>query len=440
MSPNNISRKLLRCLLAAAGLATGFTACRPADGDAASTDKSSRAKTPIVAVTRVMRENLSREIVFDAEFRPFQDIDLHAHVAGFVQQMNADVGDRVTNGQLIAAIEIPEFKEELERAQAVKHRTEEDVKRSEEDARRAELDIARADAGLKRADAAYAEAHLTYDRFVAVSKTQPGLIAQQELDVSQSRERTAAAAVDEARAVQASARAGFSAAKATILAVRDGVLVANADIHRLEAKLAYTRITAPFAGVVTKRFSDVGDLVRGGLAPSGPAVPIVRLVSVDKLRLVFSLSASYVARVKPGQTVEIRIPTLNRTLPGVVARIAGEVEMATRSMEAQIDVTNADNAIIPGMFGTVVVQLDHREKTLVVPLSAVSRLGKPNVLIVNNDGLLEERAVKLGLDTAAKIEILSGVKEGESVFVGSRSQAKPGQKVEAKIVEILTAE
>lgn len=105
--------RFFRALLAVAALAAGFTGCHQPDGDAATKEKSSRAKIPIVAVTRVTRENLSREIVFDAEFRPFQDIDLHAHVAGFVQQMNADVGDRVTNGQLIAAIEIPEFKEEL---------------------------------------------------------------------------------------------------------------------------------------------------------------------------------------------------------------------------------------------------------------------------------------------------------------------------------------
>ncbi len=439
MSSLNISRKFLRTLFISTALAAGFTGCHQSNGDAATADKSSRAKTPIVAVTHVTRANLSREIVFDAEFRPFQDIDQHAHVAGFVQQMNADVGDRVTNGQLIAAIEIPEFKEELERAQAIKHRTEEDVKRAEEDARRAELDIARADAGLKRADAAYAEAHQTYDRFLAVSKTQPGLVAQQELDVAQSRERTAAAAVDEARAVQASARAGFSAAKATILAVRDGVLVATADIHRLEAKQTYTRITAPFAGMVTKRFSDVGDLVRGGLSPSAPAVPIVRLVSVDKLRLVFPVSASHVARVKPGATVEITVPNLGRKLTGTVSRIAGEVDAATRSMEAQVDVPNPDRELIPGMYANVALVLDRREKVLTVPQTALSRGNPRTVGRVNAAGAFEERAVKLGLETANLAEVLAGLAENDLVIIGGRGQLKPGQKVETKLVELPTA-
>ena len=86
---------------------------------------SSGGKVPVVPVVKARKETLVRDLTFDAEFRPFQDIDLHAHVAGFVQQMNVDVGDKVKLGQLIAAIEVPELKEELEdlaqeRAEAVR--------------------------------------------------------------------------------------------------------------------------------------------------------------------------------------------------------------------------------------------------------------------------------------------------------------------------------
>ena len=399
-------------------------------------------KTPpvLVAVAKISRTELAREVVFDAEFRPFQDIDLQSHVAGFVQQMNVDVGDRVKSGHLIAAIEIPEFKEELERAAAVKHRAEEDVHRGEEEARRAELDIAKTDAGLKRATAAHAETRTSLDRLETVSRTQPGLVAQQELDVARARETTAAAQVDEARATQASARAGVSVAKSAILALQDAVLVADADIHRLQARLAFTKITAPFDGIVTKRFADVGDLVRGGLVPSAPAVPIVRLVSAGKLRLVFPVSVSHVARVKPGTPVEIRIPSLGLKLPGTVARIAGEVDAATRTMEAQVDVPNADQALIPGMFASVALRMDWREKALAVPLTALSRGNPRTALLVKADGTLEERVVKLGLETASLAEVLSGLTENALVVVGSRSQLKPGQKVETKIVEQPTAD
>ncbi len=434
MPLNDFFPSLPRPLVAAAILALATTACRQTGHETADSSQGPRAKTPLVAVTPVTRDSLSRQLVFDAEFRPYQDIDLHAHVAGFVQQMNVDVGDHVTNGQLVAAIEIPEFKEELERALAVKHRAEEDVKRAEEDARRAELDIARADAGLKRAEAAHAEARLTYDRYAAVSKSQPGLIAQQELDVSQSRERTAAAAAEEARAVQASARATAAAARASILAVRDGVLVAHADVHRLEARQSFTRITAPFAGVITRRFSDVGDLVRGGLSPSAPAVPIVRLVAVDRLRLVFPVSASHVARVKPGTPITITVPHLSRKISASVSRITGEVDAATRSMEAQADVPNPGRELIPGMYASVALVLDQREKVLALPQTALSRGNPRTVARVNPDGAVEERVVKLGLETAQLAEVLDGLLENDLVIIGSRSQLQPGQKVTTKLV------
>ncbi len=394
----------------------------------------------VVAVTKAVRINLSRELKFDAEFRPFQDIDLHAHVAGFVQRMNVDVGTKVKTGQIVAVIEIPEFKEELEHAQAVRTRAAGDVTRAEEDARRAELEVGKSDAGIKRAEAAHAEAHMTFERMAAVNKAQAGLVAQQELDVAQARERTTAAQVEEAKAVQAAARAAVAVTRTGIPAAKDAVAVADADIHRLQAKFAYTKITAPFDGMITKRFADVGDLVRGGLSPSAPAVPIARLVTVDRLRLVFPVSASYVARVKAGQSVEFTVPELGRKFTGTVARVAGEVDMATRSMEVQVDVLNPDGTLIPGMFASVVLTLDQRDQVLAVPIAAVARAGKPNLFVVLKDGTLEQREVKLGLETAAKVEIVSGLKDGELVFAGSRSQVKPGQKVEPKVVEILSAE
>lgn len=273
-----------------------------------------------------------------------------------------------------------------------------------------------------------------------MSKTQPGLVAQQELDVSQARERTASAQVEEAKAAQAAARAGVAVARTGIPAAKDTVAVADADVHRLQAKFAFTKITAPFDGMITKRFADVGDLVRGGLSPSAPAVPIARLVTVDKLRLVFPVSASYVSRVKAGQTVVITVTQLGSKLTGTVARVAGEVDMATRSMEVQVDVPNSDGTLIPGMFASVALKLDQRDQVLAVPLAALARGAQPNLYIVQPDKTLEQRPVKLGLETAAKVEILSGLTDGELVFVGSRSQVKPGQKVEPKVVETLTAE
>jgi RND family efflux transporter MFP subunit len=188
--------------------------------------------------------------------------------------------------------------------------------------------------------------------------------------------------------------------------------------------------------MITKRFADVGDIVRGGLTPSSPAVALARLVTVDKLRLVFPVSASYLARVKAGQKVSFTVPELGRTLEGTVTRVAGEVDAATRSMEAQVDVLNTDGMLIPGMIAQVTLQIEHRENIVAVPASAVSRSGPPNVLVIGPDNLLTQRKVTTGIETASQIEIVSGLKEGELVYVGNRAQAPLGQKVEPKVVKL----
>ncbi len=392
------------------------------------------AHVPTVAVVKITRENLSHEITVDAEFRPYQDIDLFAKVAGFVESINVDVGDQVKAGQLLATLEIPELKEEIEHAQAVQRRAAGDVNRGEEDAHRAEQEVGKADAGIKRAEAAHAETKLTYDRLFAVSKAQPGLVAQQELDVAQARERTAAAQVDEARATQAAARAAVSAAKAGTLALKDAVRVTEADIHKLQAKQGYAKITAPFTGIVTKRYADTGDLIRGGTTPSSPAMALVRLSQNERLRLVLPVSVTFVTRITNGFPVEVHVEALNKTFPGTISRFTREVLATTRTMEAEVNVPNRNLELTPGMYATVLLRLDRREKALVAPVEAVARDKAATVFVVNAQDQIEERTVTVGLETPAKLEILSGLKQGELVMVGGRALVKPGQKVQAKIM------
>lgn len=387
-----------------------------------------------VAVVKVTREDLSNDVTVDAEFRPYQDIDLFAKIAGFVESINVDVGDQVKAGQLLATLEIPELKEDLEHAAAVQRRAAGDVNRGEEEARRAEQEVIRAEAGIKRAEAAHAETKMTYDRLAAVSKAQPGLVAQQELDVAQARERTAAAQVDEARAAQAVARASVSAAKAGILALQDTVKVAEADFHKLQAKQGYAKITAPFTGIVTRRYADTGDLIRGGTTPSAPAMALVRLAQNERLRLVLPVSVTFVSRITNGFPVEVQVEAVNRTIPGTISRFSREVLAATRTMEAEVNVPNPGLELTPGMYASALLRLDRRAKTLVLPVEAVARQRSATVFVVNRQNQIEERTVKLGLETPARLEILSGLKEGELVMVGTRSQVKPGQKVQTKLL------
>src|SRR5262249_11127974 len=155
-------------------------------------------------------------------------------------------------------------------------------------------------------------AHLSYSRLLAVDKSRPNLIAQQELDTALAKDRTA--------------ESGLAAAK-------DQVEVSRAELNKLKTMLKYCRITAPFSGTITKRYANPGALIQAGVSSSTQALPLVRLSQNDRLRLAFPVSVSSVSKVKVGDPVEIHIESLQRNMAGEIARFTRKVESATRTME-----------------------------------------------------------------------------------------------------------
>jgi RND family efflux transporter MFP subunit len=357
------------------------------------------AELPVVAAARVTREDLSRELLIDSEFRPYQEIDLHAKVAGYVQNITVDVGDHVKEGQLIASLELPEVQDDLDRAIATQKRSAEEI---------------------KRAEAVYEEAHVAFTRLVATDKAQPHLIAQADLDTAQAKDRTGAA---------------------TFAAAREQANVAAAETKKLRTMLDYARITAPFSGVVTRRYADKGALIQAGTSSSTQAMPLIKLSQNDLLRLVFPVSVSFVSQIKLGEPVEIKVPALKKTIPAKISRCSGKIDTSTRTMDAEVDIPNADFELIPGMYAAVNIQADRRTNTLTVPIEALSRQKSVSTLfVITPEGTIDERSVQLGLETPAKVEVLSGVQENDLVMIGSRTQVKPGQKVHPKLIDSHPAE
>jgi RND family efflux transporter MFP subunit len=371
--------------------------------------KADAPKAVVAPVARAAPADLSRDLVMTAEFRPFQKIDVHAKVAGYVKKIYVDVGDRVQQGQLLAVLEIPEMHDDITRAAAAKRRSDAEVERARDE--------------LRRAESAHAVTHLTFTRLSDVSKTRPNLVAQQEIDEASGRDRVSEAQI--------------SSAKSGLAAAEQQVQVSQADEDRVKTLAAYAQITAPFTGVITRRYADTGAMIQAGTASQTQAMPLVELSENILLRLILPVPESVVPRVRIGAPVEVRVPTLSRTFTGKIARFSDQVQMSTRTMETEVDVPNPQLVLIPGMYAEVVLTLEHREGSLAVPLSAIaSHEVTPTVLVAGPDGKLEQRQVKLGIETSNQVEVLSGLKEGELVVVGSRSQFKPGQLVQPKIVDM----
>jgi RND family efflux transporter MFP subunit len=337
-----------------------------------------RARAAAVAVAR--RAPLEDTLALSGEFKPFQEVDLHAKVAGYIRRISVDVGDRVRVGQVLAVLEVPELDAQVQGAAA----------------------------SLERAKSAHAAAHYAYLRLKQASESRPGLIAPQELDDALAHDK------------EAEAQVGISEAG-----------------QRQEAALSdYTRITAPFDGVITKRYADTGALIQAGTSSNTQAMPVVRLAEDDRLRLVLPVPESAVPQIHPGTAVQVRVQALNRTFQGRVARISSDLDRQTRTMETEIDVANPDGSLVAGMYAETVLDLDRKASALTIPIQAVSRNGsETTVLIVGANDRIEQRRVELGMEGTGRVEALAGLKEGDRVVIGSRSEFRVGEQVRPREIE-----
>jgi RND family efflux transporter MFP subunit len=330
--------------------------------------------TATVGVAKVTREDLYKEVTIPAEFRPYVEVALPAKVTGYVGKMNVDFGDKVKAGQLLATLEVPELQAELDNARATE----------------------------QKAQADYTNANLIYTRLLSVNKDHPNLIAQQDLDTAQANDLTTAAAI----------------------------AAAKAEVEKYQTMVSYTQITAPFDGVITYRYADPGTLI------DAQGKPLVRVSDNYLLRLDFPVTVDYVKDVHLGDPVEVRVDSLNGiTFSGKISRFTHDVDDNTRTMITEIEVPNPNLELMPGMYATVVLKVETRLQALAVPTEAVAGEKTPTVYVVNRDNQIEEHAVKLGLETADKYEILSGLHEGDLVVIGNRSGFQAGQKVEPKLIQ-----
>jgi RND family efflux transporter MFP subunit len=348
---------------------------------AQTTTPSDAAGLPTAGVAKVARKELYKQITISAEFRPYQEVELHAKVAGYVKAINVDFGDKVKAGQLLATLEVPELKSQLESAEAT----------------------------LQKAEADATNTSLIYGRLKAVNQEHPQLVAGQDLDTAQANSQTAAAAV----------------------------AAAKAEVEKYQTLFGYTKIAAPFDGVVTRRSADPGELIQAGTTSDTQARPVVRVSDNYRLRLDFPVTVDYVKDINVGDSVEVRVDSLEgKKLSGKISRFSGSVDSTTRTMMTEIEVPNADLTLLPGMYATVVLKVEKRSDAVTVPTEAVAGDKAPMVYMVNAEHKIEPRPVKLGLETPHQYEVLDGLKEGDLVVVGNGSSFQPGEKVEPKFIQL----
>jgi RND family efflux transporter MFP subunit len=341
-------------------------------------------------VVTVGRRDIRQQIEVPGEFRPYQEVDVDAKVRGYVRRLHADIGDSVRKGQLLAELEIPELADDLRSADAA-------------------VGVARQQA--QRARAQHEDDQAIYQRLLGVMRERPELIAQQDID-------------------QARSRADASLAAQT--AAESAVQQALAEQTRVRDTAAYSRIYAPFDGVVTARLRDEGALV--GAPGSGDA--IFHLSQVDKLRLVLEVPESTVPDVTVGNLARVTVSATQAGFELPVSRVSHQLAESTRTMHVEIDCDNAGEQIAPGMYAQIELPLKSRSQVLAVPLSALREHAEGSdsatVYVLGQDGQVQKRQVAVGLAGPNHVEIKTGLDAGELVVVDVTPRLDKGIRYAAK--------
>jgi RND family efflux transporter MFP subunit len=322
-----------------------------------------------VRVVKAKRETSSGERVLPGALLPWQRADLGARVGGELTSIAVDRGDRVKKGQLLATIGIPGLVQDVERASAQKQTAEADLALLEDQQRRTTQVIA---SGPK------------------------GVIAEGEV---------------------AALGARVEAAKARIAS-------AAADQGRGGAMLTDTRVLAPFDGTVVARRVDKGSALSAGSI-------IVEVVDVSTLRMTVDVPERDAAGVKLGQRVVVTIPTLrDRKVSAQVSRFAPALDAATRTLRVEIDIANADGALLAGVPARASIDLGSRGDVLVVPAEAVvQEAGEASVFVMEGD-VARRKKVLIAYDRGPSVEVAEGLTGGEEIVVGGRGLVREGATYE----------
>lgn len=353
---------------------------KEADADAADVTSA----VPTVSVLAPQREPASHELVLPCDIRPFQETLIYPRASGYLSKQYVDIDDRVTEGQLLAEIAAPEVDAQLIQAKAAAQQ-------------------ARADATKAQADLDLAQR--TLERYQDVASTG---VSKQERDEKVSARDQAKAALEQAQA---------------------NVAAADANVQRLTVTQGFEKITAPFSGQITARNYDVGTLFNAG---NMAAPPLFRLTQATTLRVFVDVPQVEASQIKLGQETVLEVRNFpGKTFTGTVARVAGAIDAATRTMPFELHFNNADNALYAGMYGQVRLTITDASPELVVPTSALVFNAGGTQLAVIKGGKVHFEKVALGQDMGTSLEITSGIDAGDQVVVNPSERLVEGGEVNA---------
>lgn len=397
---------------------------RAADaGATAPVSQPTNSAVQSVEVSRPQRQDMVRQLSVPGTIEAFEQADLYAKVSGYVSEMKVDIGDRVKTGQVLAVLDVPEMRMELTEAEAqvmARAAALEEAKAKIVQEQKM-LELSRSQLRKQQSDLKLKE--ITFRRREELFKGQA--VTEQDLDEARNQYETAQADAAIAQARIVAAEADVRSAEAARLVAEAQVNVAKAQVDRFKQLLDYARITAPFDGVVTRRLVD-----RGALIQSTTGLSTIQ--RIDQVRIFVEVPEPDIPWVRDGAVAKVTPYGWTRDpFHGTVARTSQSLNPQTRTMRTEIDVLNPDGRLLHGMYAQVQLNLEEKAHALTIPAAAVlTEAGKPFVFTVN-DNTAQRTPIECGIDDGIRIEVKSGLRDGDLVVLAGRGLVTSGQAVRA---------
>lgn len=431
------------CFLPAYVTGCGGSRTEPKSGAEAS---DSGGSIPRVVVGSPKRESLRVTTTQPGKIEAFEETPLYSKVSGYVDEIAADIGDRVEKDQVLARIAVPELLDELQQKKALRDQAEAEVRQSESSVKASKAALATAQAKVREAEASIART----DADLVKWKSEHGRISELAAGGSVTRklvdealnsfraaeagQKEAAARIDSAKAAVQEAEANVEKSKSDVAAAGARLKVAEANLARTETLVSFTEIRAPFAGCVTHRNIDTGHYVQP--VGSGSVKPLLVVARTDRVRIFIDVPETEAQRADRNDKATIRIQAhRGEKIEGTVARTSWALDTSNRSLRVEIDLDNKDGKLRPGMYATAEVVLEENADALTIPTTAVMREGDADYVHCVEAGKVARRPVRLGMKTGGRVEVVEGVSSTDSVVLANTASLKDGEAVETAIAD-----
>lgn len=377
------------------------------------------ASIPVVSLEKIHRAPAESELILPGNTMPLVEASIYARASGYVRQRYADIGDRVTRGQLLAEVEAPELDQQVAQARAAVSQAERQLEQSKADLAeaKAKMDLAR----------------VTWDRYKVL--VEHGAISRQEGDQQQTAFRSTSAAVN--------------SIEARIGSADQNVQASRASLNRLLVMQEFEKVRAPFDGVITVRNFDAGVLISGSGASMGQAAgaqgsELFRVAQIGVLRVLVNVPEINVPGIRTGQAATIEAQAFpNRRFQGRIVRTANSIDIGSRTMLTEIQVSNSNNLLLPGMFVQIRLVSARTEPPFIVPGDSIVTTTKGLRVAVAEDMPAGDTskfrfpdakrvrlvAVRTGIDSGKAVEILDGLKGTEDLIVNPGDDTVEGALV-----------